>query len=280
MSSVVRLAVLGDPLLYTRSPDLHRAALAALGMSGDSRALRTAPEGLGARLEQLAAEGVAGFNVTHPLKEAVITHLARVAPDAQRARSVNTVGRESGRWWGDSTDGPGFTDWLTHFECDPARERVLIFGAGGAARSIALAMSRAGAEPVRVAVRAADSARQAAASASRDAWSGLEGACVMLAPGAELERALEDWASVVVNATPLSDAAGPRAPASLPGRPRVLDLVYGPEPTAWVRAARARGLEAHDGLGLLAFQARRSLSLWLEREVPIAPLLAAVGLSS
>jgi shikimate dehydrogenase len=98
-----------------------------------------------------------------------------------------------------------------------------------------------------------------------------------LAAGAAEQRALAEWATVVVNATPLAGEEGPRHPHELPGGPLVLDLIYGESVTDWVRAARARGLEAHDGLGLLVFQARRSLSRWLDRDVPLAPLLAAVG---
>lgn len=271
MSDVVRLAVLGDPLVYTRSPDLHRAGLAALGLQGDSRALRTAPAALGERLNQLAAEGVTGFNVTHPLKEAVMAHLARISPAAERARSVNTVGRDATGWWGESTDGPGFVDWLRHLGRDPARERVLVFGAGGAARSLALSLAEAGAEPVRVAVRSGD------ATARRAAWSALEAARVELEGEPALAAALAGWATVVVNATPLAGEHGPRDARRLPSDRLVLDLVYGEHGSAWVSAARACALEAHDGLGLLVFQARRSLSLWLGREVPLEPLWAAVG---
>jgi shikimate dehydrogenase len=278
---LVRLAVLGDPLAFTRSPELHRAGLAALGLEGDSRALRTPIAELGSRLASLASENVAGLNVTHPLKEVVMSHLARVSPDAARARSVNTVGLAASGWWGETTDGPGFLDWLRHLGRDPVRERVLIFGAGGAARSIALAMSNAGAEPVRVVLRGAANAagRSGAGRATADtsSWQALEGARVPLAEGDALERALEGWATAVVNATPLAGEAGPRQPSTLPASALVLDLVYGRAPSAWSAAARARGLEAHDGLGLLVFQARRSLSLWLEREVPLEPLMRAVG---
>jgi shikimate dehydrogenase len=276
VSGAVRLAVLGDPLTFTRSPELHRAALAALGIEGDSRALRTPPAELGTRLTALASEGVSGVNLTHPLKEAVMTHLTRISPDAARARSVNTVGLTASGWWGESTDGPGFLDWLRHLGRDPAHERVLIFGAGGAARSIALAMAGASAEPVRVAVRGGVGAASAV-PAGKNSWSALEAARVVLGGSAELERALHEWATVVVNATPLAGEEGPRHSRTLPAGVMVLDLVYGEAPSAWSEAARTRGLAAHDGLGLLVFQARRSLSLWLGLDVPLEPLISAVG---
>ena len=277
MSGVVRLAVLGDPLVFTRSPELHRAGLAALGLEGDSRALRTPPAELGTRLATLASEGVTGVSLTHPLKEAVISHLARVSADAARARSVNTVGLGAAGRWGESTDGPGFLDWLESLGRHPARERVLMFGAGGVARSIALAMAGAGSEAVRVVVRSGGQSSMAASAARAQAWRALEDARVALAEGEALERALREWATVVVNATPLAGEAGPRHPRTLPAGVLVLDLVYGEAPSAWSAAARARGLEARDGLGLLVFQARRALSLWLEREVPLEPLMRAVG---
>src|SRR5262249_27428884 len=79
IASPIPLAVLGDPLTYARSPDLHRAGLAAVGRAGVSEAIRTPAAELGARLEELAARGVLGVNLTHPLKQPVLTHLARVS---------------------------------------------------------------------------------------------------------------------------------------------------------------------------------------------------------
>ena len=81
-------------------------------------------------------------------------------------------------------------------------------------------------------------------------------------------------ATLIVNATPVE---APLPPATLPPRALIVDLRYGPEPTTWVRDARAAGREAYDGLGLLVFQARRSLTLWLSRAVPVDPLARAVG---
>ena len=95
-----RLAVLGHPLKFTCSPQLHRAGLEALGLVGDSHAVPTTSEELGSRLHALAAAGCQGANLTQPLKQAVIGHLSRLGPRARRARSVNTVGLEPGGWWG------------------------------------------------------------------------------------------------------------------------------------------------------------------------------------
>jgi shikimate dehydrogenase len=261
VTSTIALAVLGDPLAYTQSPALHRAGLASLGLEGESSALRTPAAALGERLAELRARGLTGVNLTAPLKEAALAHLDRVSEAARLARSVNTVGFAADGTWGETTDGPGFVDLLGSLGRDPAQERVLLLGAGGAARSLALALTAAGA--LRVVAWARD---PVAAAVS---WAGIEGARVM------------PWgdpgglpASVVVNATPLES---PAPQESLPAGSLRIDLRYGPEVTAWVREARARGLEAYDGLGLLVFQARRSLALWCARPVAVDPLARAVG---
>ena len=261
MTPPIALAILGDPLAYTQSPVLHRAGLASLGLDGESTALRTPIAALGERLAELRARGLWGVNLTAPLKEAALAHLDRVSEAARLARSVNTVGFAADGNWGDTTDGPGFVDLLTSLGRDPAHERLLLLGAGGAARSLALAMVAAGAP--RVSAWARDPVAAAAV------WAGIEGAEVL--PW-EDPRSLT--ATVVVNATPLES---PVAQAALPAGALRIDLRYGADITAWVREARALGLDAYDGLGLLVFQARRSLALWCARPVAVDPLARAVG---
>jgi shikimate dehydrogenase len=264
----VKLAVLGDPLAYTRSPELHRAGLEALGLACDSQAIRTPAAELGARLAELAAAGYRGVNLTHPLKEAALDHLGRVSEAARRALSVNTVGFDPGLAWGETTDGDGFLDLLRSRGRDPAAQRVVLLGAGGAARSLALALAAAGCTSI------AASARRI--GAVRERWRGLAHAA-LIAWRSDAEAASLATATVVVNATPLAGEEDPAPLERLPRHGLIVDLVYGAEIDPWVRRARALGLEAYDGLGLLAFQARRSLSLWTGQEVPIAPLMRAAG---
>jgi shikimate dehydrogenase len=268
VSAPVRLAVLGDPLAFTLSPVLHRAGLAALGLAGESEALRVPQSRLGATLARLAADGYRGVNLTHPLKRAAIEHVTEISAAAQRAGSVNTVSFGPGLMRGDTTDGAGFVELLDHLGARAAGARVVFLGAGGAARSLGLALLEAGAAAVTAWAR-----RPGEASA---AWEGIAGAHVVGWDSEAGRVALAD-ADLVVNATPLTGEEEPCAVGRIPRGARVVDLVYGPEATPWVRAARAGGLEAVDGLGLLVFQARRSLALWTGREVPLEPLARAVG---
>ena len=264
----MKLAVLGDPLRYTRSPDLHRAGLQALGIECESSAIPTPILGLGARLSELADAGFRGVNLTHPLKEAALEHLGRVSKSARRALSVNTVGFDPGLAWGETTDGGGFVDLLRARGREPGAQRVVLLGAGGAARSLGLALAAAGCTAIAASARRIE--------AVRERWRGLQHtALVTWRSEAEAESLAQ--ASVVVNATPLAGEEGVVPIDVLPRRALIVDLVYGPAITPWVARARAAGLEAYDGLGLLACQARRSLALWTGREVPIAPLMRAVG---
>ena len=270
MSGPVRLAVLGDPLAYTLSPVLHRAGCTALGLECVSQALRTPPEALEERLRSLAAGGCLGCNLTHPLKEHALDHVARASVAAERSRSVNTIAFRQDGWWGETTDGPGFVDLLRELHFDPERQRVLLLGAGGAARSLALALQWAGCREVHVSSRRRPEGAFAWGEGLDEKFLGWR--------SAEEDDALGSC-TVIVNGTPLS---GDDSPAPLDRVARsalVVDLTYGPEPTPWVLRARGAGLHAIDGLGLLVHQARRSLSLWLGREVPVEPLAAAVGWS-
>ena len=268
VTAPVKLAVLGDPLVYTRSPELHRAGLDALGLAGESRAIRTSTAELGARLRELAEAGYRGVNLTHPLKPAALDHLGRVSASARRALSVNTVGFEPGLAWGETTDGAGFLDLLRSRGREPDAQRVVLLGAGGAARSLALALAAAGCRKIAASARRIEEVQER--------WHGIA-PITLIGWRSEAEAAALAAASVVVNATPLAGENGAAPVDLLPRGALIVDLVYGPEITPWVRRARAAGLESYDGLGLLAFQARRSLALWTGREVPIPPLMRAVG---
>jgi shikimate dehydrogenase len=268
VAAPLKLAVLGDPLVYTRSPELHRAGLDALRLGGESRAIRTSPAELGARLRELAEAGYRGVNLTHPLKQAALEHLGRVSASAKRALSVNTVGFEPGLAWGETTDGAGFLDLLRSRGRDPAAQAIVLLGAGGAARSLALALAACGCRRIAASARRIDEVRER--------WDGIASSTLVEWRSAAEATALAT-ASVVVNATPLAGEEGAAPLDRLPRAALIVDLVYGPEITPWVRHARSAGLEAYDGLGLLAFQARRSLALWTGREVPLDPLMRAVG---
>jgi shikimate dehydrogenase len=266
-AGLLRLAVLGDPLAYTRSPELHRAGCAALGLACESEALRTPPDRLAERLDELEAAGYDGVNLTHPLKAPALACAGVVSDAARRARSVNTIGFEADGRWGETTDGAGFLDLLRELGRSPAEVRTLLLGAGGSARSLALALHEAGASAVVVSAR--DPERRART------WSDVPARWVAWRTTAEQDALAE--ATLVVNCTPLTSEDGPAALVDLPAGGLILDLVYAERLTRWVTGARSAGFEAYDGLGLLVHQARHSLERWTGRTLAVKPLAAAVG---
>ena len=268
MTAPCRLAVLGDPLSFTLSPQLHRAGLAAIGRPGGSEALRTPLAGLGARLSQLAAEGYRGVNLTHPLKQAALAHLARVSQAARRARSVNTIGFDADGWWGETTDGPGFLDLLALIGRDPAAQRVVLLGAGGAARSVALALVDAGCFAHTVCARRPEAAAPAWREIGPVGWAAWE---------SDAMRAALAAATLVVHATPIQRPEGPVPLEWIGGGATIVDLVYGTEPLPWLLRASGEARVTFDGRVLLMLQARRSLALWTGEEVPLDVLARAIG---
>jgi shikimate dehydrogenase len=261
ISGSTRVAgVIGDPVRHSLSPVLHNAAYRALGIDWVYVAF---PVPAGRAADALAAMRVldiAGLSVTMPHKAAAAEACDELAPDAAALRSVNTVTRlASGRLAGDTTDGEGFVRSLHAAGHDPAGRRVLVLGAGGAARAVALALSRAGAV-VQVAARRADAAEQVS-HAEVVAWDARDDAA--------------QASDIVVNATPIGmggEEASPIRP--VPGVV-VADLVYHPLETPLLRAARATGSPVVDGLGMLVHQAALQVERWTGQPGPVDVMRAA-----
>ncbi|MDX6550003.1 MAG: shikimate dehydrogenase [Gaiellales bacterium] len=258
-----RLAgVIGWPVSHSRSPQMHNAAYAALGLDWTYVALAVPPARLAEAMRGMPALGFAGVNVTIPHKQSVIALCHELSPLAERAGSVNTIMVEPGlRLRGDTTDGLGMMDAIGPL----AGNGALVLGAGGAARSAVSALVDAGLA-VQVSARRAD----AAADLARDL-------------GAEpVPWPPQKAASLVVNATPIgqSGEAGelPIAAELLATAEVVCDLAYrgdGSE-TGLVTAARGLAVRTVDGLDVLVGQGARSFRLFTGSEPPIDVMRTAV----
>jgi len=261
--------VIGDPVRHSLSPVIHNAAFRALDLDWVYLAFPV-PAGEGAAaVAAMRTFGLDGLNVTMPHKADVIPGLDRLSPAAEALRSVNTIHRLGPDLVGESTDGIGFVDALVRDEgFDPVGRRVVVFGAGGAARSIVLALGSAGVADIAVVNRTASRAEQAAALAP-------EGVGRV---GSEDDV---DQADLVVNATSVGMAGTPEADAVLLDvrrlRPHqvVADLVYHPIRTPLLVAARERGAVAVTGLGMLIHQAAHAFRLWTGEDPPLEVMSAA-----
>jgi shikimate dehydrogenase len=261
-------AVIGDPIRHSRSPQIFNAAFAATGLDWVYVALEVAEGQVPAALEGMRSLGLAGLSVTMPHKAAVADHLSvhdELSPQASRLRAVNCVARRDGVLVGHNTDGDGFVASLVaDAGFDPNGRSCVVLGAGGAARSLVLALAEAGASEVAVINRSPDAAAVAA---------GLAGPAGRVAgPEAIAE------ADLIVNATPVGmDALSlPFDPSLLADRHLVADIIVEPVETPLLQAAAARGARTLGGLGMLARQAAVSFEIWTGVPAPIESMLEAV----
>ena len=251
LTARARLAgVIGWPVSHSRSPRLHNHWLVRHGIDGAYVPLPVRPEDLPAAVRGLRAAGFRGANVTVPHKVAVAALCDTLTPAAEAAGAVNTLTFTQGGIVGDNTDGAGFMANLAAHGVAPGP--ALLLGAGGGARAIAAALLGAGV-PVTVANRSPERASSLAA-----ALPGLR-----TVPWAD-RHALAGVA-LLVNTTSLGMTGQPGLEMDLAAAPAgmaVCDIVYAPLETPLLAGARARGLPAVSGLGMLLHQAVPGFAAW------------------
>jgi shikimate dehydrogenase len=206
------------------------------------------------------AQGYVGFNCSIPHKIAVIAHLDGLAESARIIGAVNCAVKREGRWIGENTDGKGFLHSLTPI-VNPREQYIVILGAGGAARAIAVELALAGAAKITI-VNRDDQRGQELADLVRTKtpaqgiflpWQG--------------ECAIPADANVVVNATsiglaPHGDQRVPVVANSLHSHMVVADVIFNPPHTVFLREAASRGCRTLDGLGMLVNQAATNFEFW------------------
>lgn len=256
-AGVARYAVFGQPIAHSLSPQIHAAFAAQLGIAIDYRAIETGIDTLPDALAAFAAEGGRGANLTLPLKQAALALCASLSTNAQRCGSVNTLARQGGGWRGDSTDGEGLIrDLRTHHDADPRGRRILLIGAGGAARASAFALTAAGAAQLVICNRSPERAYLLADQLGTHI---PVTACTLVDLVAQLPFDL------IVHATSAGHAgAVPKLPRKVfAAHTLCYDLSYGEAARAFLECAREHGAQrAVDGLGMLIEQAAESFALW------------------
>jgi shikimate dehydrogenase len=262
-----RLGVLGWPVDHSRSPQIHNAALAALGLHDWRYQLLPVPVHLFAEtVRGLPGSGFVGANVTIPHKRAALELADQASATAREIGAANTLSFTDGAIAAENTDAPGLIAALAE---PPRGMRALVLGAGGSARAAAWALREAGASEVMVWNRTAERARELAGELGVEA----------------VERPVP--ADVLVNCTSVGlrlERSASRDDAlnqlgltfdQIAGYPNVVDLVYRSGPTPLLAAARAHGARTVDGLEVLAAQGALSLELWARRPAPRELMLRA-----
>lgn len=264
----MRAGVIGYPVMHSRSPAIHLAAAAAVGLDLDYRAISVVPGELVDTIAMVRETAMRGLSVTMPHKEAALAEVDELTPAAIELGAVNHITNTDGYLVGNNTDGDGFLLGLQHAHgLDVRGSQVGVFGSGGAARAIIRACGLAGARQVSVIARDPDRAARAAET----------GHGVGVVAGVDV---LED-VDFAVNATPVG-MAGTAGEALVPfdvgllhKHAVVVDIVYQPVDTALLVAARSRGLRAVDGLAMLAGQAAEQFFAWTGLVAPLDVMIDA-----
>jgi shikimate dehydrogenase len=245
--------IFGDPVEHSKSPAMHNAAYAKLGISDKYEYLKKhiRPSELKEAAHMLRAENIAGANITVPHKEFVLQYLDHIDPLAQEIGAVNTVVNKNGMLYGYNTDAPGYIRALQEYNRFSVKnKKVAIFGAGGAAKAIAYMLCQD--EATEIAVGEVDLSKAEKLAGNNKKISIFDSRSKeFLAKVAE--------ADLVINCTPLgmhpNKNKTPLADLSVI-RPKQLysDIVYTPKETIFLKNALAKGASVNYGSGMLLWQ--------------------------
>ena len=255
------LGVIGWPIAHSLSPAIQSAAIRAAGVDYAYIAMPVRPEELAKAVEGLRALGFRGFNVTIPHKTAIIGCLDEIDEDARRIGAVNTVVNEDGRLLGRNTDVAGFLRGLSRQNVAIMNKKVVILGAGGAARAVVWGVGREKAAKITVGVRNAEKAKSALTD-----FSGLADLEVCSWSDGRFEAALGE-SDILVNTTPLGmtpkiDEAPPVDWDRVRREAFVYDIIYTPGRTRFLREAETRGHRVLNGTAMLAGQGAEAFAIW------------------
>jgi shikimate dehydrogenase len=268
--------IMGDPVAHSRSPLIYNHWMDIHGLKGRYVPLHVKIERLEAALRGLPALGFAGCNLTIPHKVKALGIVDSVTPEARALGAVNCiVVGDDGSLHGLNTDGYGYVANLKEQAPGwrPAAAPAVVLGAGGAARAVVAALLAEGVPEIRLLNRTRDAAEALGAPNSPR---------VIVLDWRERSDALAG-AGLLVNTTSLGMEKKPPLDISLdalPASATVSDIVYAPLDTRLLAAARARGLAASDGLGMLLHQAVPSFAAWAGVTPAVTPTLRALAVSS
>jgi shikimate dehydrogenase len=272
--------IIGFPIGHSLSPLMHNAAFAYHGIDAIYLPFSVHPVHLRSAVKSIVALQIGGVNVTIPHKQAVLAWMDELSPEARLIGAVNTIHLQNGRLHGHNTDGIGFLNALTEAGCAVAGQTVILLGAGGAARSIAVQLCLSGIRRLLLANRTLTRAQDLAAFLKQKV---PHADISVITMGESSLATMLPHTDIVVNAT--SIGMHPEDPLLLPitalnSRHLVCDIVYRPLQTPLLRAAQQQGARTVDGLGMLLHQGAKAFEIWTACMFPLAmiraQLLAAV----
>ncbi len=263
------VGVFGHPVAENPTVVMHEAAFRELKLNWRYLTIEVHPEDLEDAMKGLRAFNMQGINLTIPHKVEVLKYLDEVAPEAALMGAVNTVRREGKKLKGENTDGKGFLrSFKEDARQDPKGKRVVVLGAGGAARAITVELALAGVDLITIVNRSIERGEKLTALLNERTpvqahfvhWNG--------------DYEVPPETEVLINATsiglyPNVKAKPPVAYDSITDRMIVCDVIPNPPQTLFLREAADRGAKTLDGLGMLVYQGAIAFTMWTGMEAPV-----------
>ena len=258
------VGVIGDPVSHSRSPQMHNAAFAKAGLDYVYVPFHVRPDDLAAAIAGFKAINVVGINVTLPHKQAVIPFLTSISREAELIGAVNTLTFVDGHIHGDNTDAPGVLQALDedgNTSGTPVGEKVVVLGAGGAARAVVVALALRGVAAITIANRTVEKAVALATEMDQKTGVSMQG---MGLTDERLPRSVRESKLLVNTATISMDVTQPLLISAdwLQPNTIVYDIVYTPPVTPLMQAATERGCQTLGGIGMLVHQGAIAFEKW------------------
>lgn len=276
------ISIIGYPLKHTVSPAFQQAALDYHHLDVRYEVWEIEAENLPSAINKLRQPQSLGANITIPYKETTLHFLDEVDDLAGFTGAVNTIVNRDGRLVGFNTDGYGFLKALCDAKFEPKNKRVVIIGAGGAARGVSFALLREKVNSLVISNRTLARAESLVHSLTRYAVAKRIQAEVIASPchGSTFQKAVQNC-NLIVNCTTVGtkysaqEEQSPLAADLIPKGALVYDLVYNPSETPLLRMAKEAGANIIGGLPMLVYQGAASFELWTGREAPVDIMLSA-----
>lgn len=269
---MVKLGLIGYPIQHSLSPWIHEQFLHKTNLKGDYSIYEINPnDNFKEKIAELKEKGLTGFNITVPYKEDIIEYLDELDDSVKKIGAVNTVLNDNGRWIGYNTDGLGYVKSLmTKFPRlkKEKEKRVLILGAGGAARGIYYAFLQEQFATVNIANRTIDKAEQIIKMNDKD----VESEALTLD---EAEKTLSSY-DIIVQTTSVGMKPHVNdmiiAINNLQQKAIVSDIVYQPIKTKLLQEAEKLGSVIHYGHTMLLYQAQLAFNIWTKKDVLVGEM--------
>lgn len=264
-----QLGLIGYPIKHSLSPWIHEQFLQKANLDGSYSIIEIDPsQNFAAQINDLKNRKMDGFNVTVPYKQKIIPYLDEVNEDASKMGAVNTVVNRDGKWIGYNTDGIGYLRSLEGKFPNLFAEknkRILLIGAGGAARGIYYALVTAGFHQIDIANRTAESAKEIATLKNK-------ATSTKILSLSDAEQQIDAY-DVIIQTT--SVGMKPKQDMSILSLDKikptsiVSDIIYQPLRTKLLMQAQTKGASTHFGHTMLLYQAQYAFEIWTNKKVPV-----------